>query len=274
MAAQLWNKALEQRPSEYLALALRDNVRLAMQSGLATVKKKGLWAYSFIGCLQQLGLTWADEGGAPKKIDIRALVVAATSNWESKEGKNVASAEGQPWMEDGLAVRAAPESFSRGFMGLVHRQWFRADKWVRKESFAFHLSQPTHVKIVAQFRLGMHWLEVQQGRWKKGSNGLGVPRSQRTCPLCKQGVEDELHLWECPAYEQHRDRYKDLCEKPPEGWTDGAFRERMNRGSQQNWTDLAGFLGCCKDTRMKALEQLNSAGATVVVGTQRVGPPH
>ena len=105
----------------------------------------------------------------------------------------------------------------------------------------------------------MHCLNIRAGRLGKEQ----VRRSERICPLCKQGVEDELHMMmECPAYEQHRARFPELCTKPEQGWTDGEFRERGNGKTKEHWEGYASVLVDCMDTRAQMLEQLNSASAT------------
>ena len=258
MAAQLWNKALQREPSDYLALALRGNLELAMGAGLATAARKGLWAFHFTQCLVKLGVDWGAPG-APKLLDIKALVQAAITSWEAHENEHVDRAEGAEWRGEALAVRAAPEAFSRGFMEFTHQQWFKPDEWVRKDSFTYHLNKPMQIKAVAKMRLGMHCLNIRAGRLGKER----VRRSERICPLCKQGVEDELHMMmECPAYEQHRARFPELCTKPEQGWTDGEFRERGNGKTKEHWEGYASFLVDCMDTRAQMLEQLNSASAT------------
>jgi hypothetical protein len=40
---------------------------------------------------------------------------------------------------------------------------------------------------LAQLRTGSHWLAEETGRWER------VPRPQRTCPHCQDGLEDVKH---------------------------------------------------------------------------------
>ena len=57
-----------------------------------------------------------------------------------------------------------------------------------------------------RFRLGCHKLPRNAGCW------LRVPRLDRFCTLCQQGVlGDEKHIvFECPALRDLRDRYDSL----------------------------------------------------------------
>jgi hypothetical protein len=54
--------------------------------------------------------------------------------------------------------------------------------------------------IIAQFRSGILPLMVETGRFR------GLELHNRTCPACKQSVEDEFHfLMQCPAYHERQD---------------------------------------------------------------------
>jgi hypothetical protein len=257
MAAQLWNKALQRNQDDYLALALRANVELALGSGLETAARRGIWGFQLTRCLDELGVDWGAPG-ALKVLDVKVLVKAASDSWGAHENKDLARAEGEVWRGQAMAVRAAPEAFSAGFMALTYKQWFRADEWVRKESFTFHLNKPADIKAVAKLRVGMHGLNIRAGRL----GASRVRRSERVCPLCRHGVEDEMHMMvECPAYEQHRAGHQALCARPEGGWTDSTFRERMNGGTKTHWEGVADFIRRCMETRVQMLEQQNSAGA-------------
>ena len=53
----------------------------------------------------------------------------------------------------------------------------------------------------SKVRMGVHWLNADR-LWY-------LPRSQRVCKCCRLLVrEDELHLLECPGYEDLRRRYE------------------------------------------------------------------
>ena len=54
----------------------------------------------------------------------------------------------------------------------------------------------------AQFRSGVHTLEIERGRY------FNIPREQRKCKLCFTEVEDEIHfLLKCPLLADLRRKY-------------------------------------------------------------------
>ena len=238
MAAQLWNRALGRDLHDLLNMALREGTDMLAE----LTDTRQLWADQFTHCLECLGVVWRGDGGALAQLDTKGMIKTAVEKWQAHEQAD--SAHQQDWGREQLAVRAAPDTFSRGFMTFTYSSWFAPPEgWVRKQSFMFYLTRPRDIKVVAQFRLGCHGLAVREGRW-----GVRTPRSQRTCPCCGHGVEDELHLWECPIYEDARSSFPSLCE-PAESWTDRGFNERMNGTTKQHWIDLARFLNQCKKTR-------------------------
>jgi hypothetical protein len=87
---------------------------------------------------------------------------------------------------------------------------------------------------MAQFRLGSHWLGIQQGRI------AGIPRPQRCCAHCPGQLEDELHLLECPMYAELRGRYG-ICTRHADmrGWE---INKQFNKQDACDWNKLAEFL--------------------------------
>ena len=54
----------------------------------------------------------------------------------------------------------------------------------------------------SSFRCSSHQLMIEKGRY------LGLDRSQRLCPICKSGIEDEFHfMLICPLYKSLREKY-------------------------------------------------------------------
>ena len=71
-----------------------------------------------------------------------------------------------------------------------------------------YLSIPNikHRQALTRLRLCGHSLSIETGRHKK------IPPEERTCPLCKTGVEDEIHfLIKCPALDEIRSRYPEVA---------------------------------------------------------------
>ena len=73
------------------------------------------------------------------------------------------------------------------------------------EPYVYMILPRSHRSAMAQFRCGTAPIRLETGRYE----GLAV--EARICPLCKNGVETELHvLLECPTYDEIR---KDLFSK-------------------------------------------------------------
>ena len=239
MAAQLWNRAVKEE-SSWLAVALKAGLDLAWHSGLGTAQCRGLWAFQFVTCMEHLGLPWCGAGGELRALDLTAVKRALADKWQAFEWGAVNDAAACSWAAEPLAVRAVPASFRQGFSHLVYRQWFAADKWVRKETWTYHLQRYDQIRAIAQYRTGSHWLAVRTGRWHN------KPRHARVCPHCKDVMEDELHLFECPLYGELRAQHG--MASGPIG-SDGMFRDQMNVTTRREWEDMANFLLGCRELR-------------------------
>ena len=71
------------------------------------------------------------------------------------------------------------------------------------EEYLNQVNNPTYRRLLTQFRVSCHTLNIEQGRYRK------IPREQRFCEFCDaHEIEDELHFsLSCKYYEQQR---KDL----------------------------------------------------------------
>ena len=79
---------------------------------------------------------------------------------------------------------------------------------------------------ILRFRMGSHWLPIEQGRH------LRLPRHRRVCRLCPTGaLGDERHmLLECPALADLRDEYSPLvaeCSGVMAGLVSGPHKPSM-----------------------------------------------
>jgi hypothetical protein len=245
MACQLWNRAISRNAGDFMRGALEENVSLACNASLPISKRKLLWAYHVTTCLNLLRVPWQEcDGRGGKrllKIDIASLATAMHQRWQACEGAQAARlTRGDPaWVQDPLSVRAAPNSASCGFKGYVYDKWFRPQEWIKQESYLHHLNNSADIRIVAQFRLGAHWLRIQQDR------GRAVARDRRVCLHCMDKVEDELHLLECPLYAQAR-ATAGLEGRPDGGWTDEGVRQAFTCTTAESWQKLASFLQHCR----------------------------
>ena len=164
---------------------------MACNSSLTQAARRWLLSSAFTRCLDELGIAWKDAQGALQKVDLHGVEHRMAERWQQREWGDTNDL-GEGWALQPCAVRAAPEGFSRGFKLYTYAAWFAPDAWVQGESWTRHLTRRDHIRVMAQFRLGSHWLRVQQGRFTR------TPRSQRCCSHCTGCVEDEAHLLHCP----------------------------------------------------------------------------
>ena len=249
MAAQLWNRALARPGNDWLRVALDENVSTAHDPSLTAANRRLLWSHHFTKCMEELGIAWQSPMGVKLQVDCKALVQSMMARWRAFEGRDALRAMShQPaWLQVSHAVRAAPDSFSKGFKHFVYNQWFAPDRWRRKECWAFHLHKPEHIRAMAQFRLGSHWLEVQRGRFAKPR----IPRSSRCCHAC-HSIEDELHVLECPLYAPTR---TSILGTLPPLQSDTCIKAYFNKTAGQDWLKFAAFLAFCKRCKMDTVDR-------------------
>ena len=154
-------------------------------------------------------------------------------------------------------IREIPDSEHKGFKLKKYLRWFSkgADTDL-KDRFMYHLVDKDLVQAMARFRMGVHWLNSECMR--KGADGRMVARSDRVCPCCSSGArEDEMHILECPHYQDIRLRYSGLFPVVEDGvvvWDDDCMNKLMNGdGSRRFWNRLASFLLACKRSRAKVV---------------------
>ena len=131
-----------------------------------------------------------------------------------------------------------------------------------------YIHKRDQIRYIAQFRMGSHWLNTAKMRVV---DGVHIPRSMRHCQLCGfQKPEDEMHVFECPFYNDIRLRYQklftDIYRHVHEDtdltvWNvefcDSTFRTFMNgNGTKTFWSNLADYLSTCRRARQEALDCL------------------
>jgi hypothetical protein len=156
-------------------------------------------------------------------------------------------------------VRSVTTEHSRGFKCFVYYRWFSQDgeehrvhfdsidRLARKDRFWFHLDRRNQIQAVARFRLGAHWLPIETGRFDR------IARDQRYCPHCDhEAIGDEWHLFQCPRFQEFRDKYDHLFRgiASLNNSVDDAFRSFMNptpqgRETKVFWENFAAFLLQC-----------------------------
>jgi hypothetical protein len=179
------------------------------------------------------------------KIDVCKCTKEAHDRW----------AQGR-LLEAPCQVREVPDSEHLGFKLKKYLQWFSyGANMDAKQRYIYHLFDQDLVQTMARFRMGAHWLNAECMR--KGADGKVVARSNRLCPCCLSGArEDELHVLECPYYQDIRLRYNGLFPVYEDGVVtdDEGMNKLMNGdGSRRFWNKLAHFLLACKRSREKVV---------------------
>ena len=241
MVMNFWNRAARRPCDDYLYAAMVENVRLACDASIRLSVKKRLWSFHFLRCMQQFGIECVGDDGLPIVIDMKVAVESIRQHWMRHAWSAMEDLQGA-WLEEPCAVRRAPEGM-KGFKLFTYDRWFAFDK-SKHHRYTYHLNRYDHIRVMAQFRLGSHWLQIQQGRTR------GQPRSQRVCPHCESGqVEDEMHVMTCPRYAGLRDAYGIGA---LDEMTDDCMRGKMHRNTPDEWVALADYLLCCRAIRVSS----------------------
>ena len=104
---------------------------------------------------------------------------------------------------------------SKGFKLATYRHWFCTGKpsdgepnhcpVSSRHGFIYHIQRPNQVRALACSRLSAHDLNIEQQRHAH------ISRLQHVCLCCHaNAVEDELHILECPAYQDIRQSFTDV----------------------------------------------------------------
>jgi hypothetical protein len=225
-ATNFWNR-VQKRPGE-------DIVKIAMQEGCALAagqrSKYSSWTKDLSRCLQKTmgvdlvpgSIYYQDEvsKGAHELWLTRCDVVC--------DGK----------------VRDISDRDRKSFRLITFKSWFRVDVEVEQQ-FWYHLDRPDLIRVMAQFRLGCHWLDCVNDKLRM------VPRSGRICHCCNMNDrEDEVHLTKCPLYNNLRVRYRVHCDDLD---AEDCIRKMMTVAvgddASDHWYRVAHFLKSAKKCR-------------------------
>lgn len=171
------------------------------------------------------------------------------------------------------SVRKVPDHMSKDFKSITYLSWFASDVET-KGKFWYHLNRADFIRVVAQYRLGNSWLEIESGRYRR------VPRSQRVCP-CSTCVganrrEDEAHLLVCPLYEQLREKYgfclTGIRDDDEDRWAEMRMHEFMcvPDDARRYWGRVAGFL--LESKRLREGDLMHQAAVNNNDDIVHVGP--
>ena len=102
--------------------------------------------------------------------------------------------------QEAFAQVADPKSKLRTY-GLIKEN-------IGREDYLDQIRNTKHRQMLTKLRLSNHKLMIEKGRHLK------LEPNERICPVCQQGVEDEIHfLVQCNQYQNHRNPLLDICLK-------------------------------------------------------------
>jgi len=236
-----WNRIVVRPETDLVKQALKANVEELAFGGrgvgqLAT-SSDACWASAFYSmmCHVQPVMEAGRNVLSFRQISMTDIMQSLHEHWQL-------SVWGQ-WVDrpaDFVSVRLVPDADSDGFKKGTYRSWFGPGDIERHEGFAYHLQTPVLIKAVARFRMSSHDLNIEAMR----HHPYRRPRSLRTCPCCNNNSrEDEMHIFECDAYQDIRDDFADILEVHNNDNLDAYMLQTMNPGhNQHGWYRLANFL--------------------------------
>ena len=87
----------------------------------------------------------------------------------------------------------------------MQQTYFGFKESFQLESYIVEAKNKQLRRMIANFRVGSHWLKVRSGRYDK------LAHDQRFCDTCPNQVDDEMHaIFSCQAYTRLREKYADL----------------------------------------------------------------
>jgi hypothetical protein len=246
-ALRFWNKTIDKDSNDICRMALEESF----------ITNIG-WVHDLRNALIKLGSN-ADLSSL-EMVDVEEIILEVTEKWSFKYPSNT------------NAVRNIPDTCRAGFKRTRYQKWFapinNSDKNLMHFTSALH--RRDHVRIIAQFRMGSHWLNSEKMRLV---NGVHQPRSTRLCQLCGYSKpEDEMHVFECPFYNDIRLRFQDLFTEIYRNihedtnllvWNvefcDTEFKYFMNgNNTKVFWKHLANYLIICRRVREEALNNMHT----------------
>ena len=248
---RFWNKIMSRPDDDIVKVAMGESYDMSIGQHGGTC-----WAAQLAMCMAKCGVTMPDRGD--RSVDVDDIMNTARERWLSKIDYRRCAHEG---VDRGMSeVRAMDDGDSKGFKTLVYFKWFAAEDVDLKSTFWYNLNTPKQISIVARFRMGCHWLDVENGRISRPR----VPRSQRICKCCTlRAREDELHVLHCPLYVGLRWTHSVFFKGDKIGTVgeDQMMKEDMNITSSSSdnarfWQNMASFLIKCKLERERHLGML------------------
>ena len=160
-----------------------EDSRLCKLAYLTACRHNTAWRRGIEGRLQKLAIP---PPPPHEEYDAKATIAASTDMYTE-------------WM-----MQPDPDSN-------IQRTYYSIKQHHRMEPYIYEAKNAHMRKIVARFRCGLHWLQINVGRHRH------IERQERFCLSCKHAIDDEMHaLFSCPVYDNLRVKYNDLFEGPPD----------------------------------------------------------
>jgi hypothetical protein len=224
-----WNKICARPDDDLVKIAMKEAIDLAAKHNV-----HNCWC-SKLNCA--LGHMGASRVRQLERIDVKHVMGTVLDKWHTSLWSRL------PTLTD--PVRDVLDSQRGGFRLYVYQRWFAIDNWEHNLSFMHHLFDRDQITAVAQFRMGVHWLNTV-------CMPRTVPRSMRACPFCgassSRAREDEMHIFECPHYADLRGYYNPTVSS--HHMSDVDMKMMLNGGNNAKfWSRFANFLIRCRDRR-------------------------
>jgi hypothetical protein len=239
-----WNRIVARDGNDLLFQALKDNMGFVRDRAR---KPYQCWSSCFLSMLVGIDDNLADLVVNCRPIPLAEVLTQLELKWHGHTWKH--------WLElpaNAQQLRSIPTDSRTGFQSATYRHYFCTGIHDKHEGFTRHLHIPTQIQALARFRMGSHDLNIVRGRHAQ------VARHNRVCTLCDtQSREDEMHILECPAYQDVRDRFMGLFPAGFEQVDEASMRVIMNPGRDEGdkWRMLADFISCCMSVRKGVLER-------------------
>jgi hypothetical protein len=191
-AAKLWNRTLAQPPSSLLRQAVTASVALAGAPGTRPLARQS-WA-------EQLAVGLAAVGVQLNMANPQPVSQAAVRTGAQQR---------QLAMLQAAATREGASKLQHYTLG-IHGGCLEAASLNVPAAYITGVRERCRRECLAQLITGSHWLLEETGRWER------LPRAQRICPHCRDGIEDVEHvIFHCPLYASLRQRFSDLYASTP-----------------------------------------------------------
>jgi hypothetical protein len=227
---KFWNKACARPESDLLRIAMQESVNMAVVDNARCG-----WAFNFNALLKNIG---ARPVYTLERLSVGGHCRLMEGKWRDRLWGKIPGHD--------CPNRTVPDRERARWKLFVYNRWFAHDDWMLEKSFTYHLFDRKQIRHVAQFRMGVHWLNTEH-------MNRNIPRSKRHCLCCATATrEDEMHIMECPCYSDIRRRYFDTSECEDIG--DVAMWHLMNGKSDAVfWEKFANFLLKCRKRRDEIL---------------------